>query len=61
MFMRKTMGLFGGMAFALAAAGATRTYTSAQTVSDVLTGDDDVVVDCVRRLLHGNAARQRPA
>ena len=46
MFMRKTMGLFGGMAFALAAAGATRTYTSAQTVSDVLTGDDDVVVDC---------------
>lgn len=46
MFMRKTMSLFGGLAFALAAAGATRTYTSALTVSDELTGNDDVVVDC---------------
>ncbi len=29
-----------------AAAGATRTYVAAQTVSDVLSGDDSVVVDC---------------
>lgn len=35
-----------GVALCGAAAGATRTYTSAQIVSDALSGDDAVVVDC---------------